>query len=97
MVVRVTVLLPNAIFVGGNGVDEIWTKQNRLNLTLPGIILAGQANNNTETLQRKTFQDILPGWKLKITAADTICDSAFGPLEAVRLRCDTGSMIYKLI
>lgn len=92
-------LLPNDLpnSQGGNGVDEIWTKQNRLNLVLPGITLAGPKNNYTLTSHRKTFQDILPGWELKITAANTVCDSAFGPLEAVRLRCDTGSMTYKLI
>ena len=98
-VVRVTVLLPNYLpnSKNGNAVDEIWTKQNRLNLVLPGITLAGEKNNKTGTSQGQTFQDILPGWTLKITEADTICDSAFGPLEAVRLRCDTGSMTFKLI
>ena len=98
-VVRVTVLLPNDLqnSPGGNDGEDIWTKQNTLDLVLPGIMLAGQENNNTERSVGKKFQDILPGWKIEVTPADTICDSTFGPLEAVRLRCNTGLMILKLI
>ena len=91
--VDVTVLLPNYLdSESGAAVDDIWTKKNRLDLVLPGIALAAE-NPNTTVISPQSFPsfyDILPGWKINVQAADTICDSTFGPLEAVRLRCETG-------
>lgn len=95
-------LLPNNLHSpNGNNVehvDDIWTKQNRLDLVLPGITLAGQEKNSTMSSPKSflAFDDILPGWSIEVAAANTLCNSNLGPLEAFRLHCDTGSMILKL-
>ena len=99
-VVKVTVLLPN-VYNAENDNDEkmeLWKEHNRLDLLLPGIALAAQKENSTMQRHKPfpTFHDILPGWKIEIEAADTICDSAIGALEAVRLRCETGSEIINI-
>ena len=85
--------------------DDIWTKQNRLDLVLPAIRLAAEENRdpqeNTVKLSSSklfpTFSDILPGWSIHVEAADTICNSIYGGLEAVRLRCNTGSLPFTLL
>ena len=90
-VVKITVLLPNVLSsTNENKVEDIWTKENRHDLVLPGIILAAQDKSQKSFA---TFHDILPGWRIDITAADTICDSTIGPLEAVRLHCNTGGFL----
>ena len=87
-VVKITVLLPNILSSQNNKkVEDIWTKENRLDLVLPGIELAAQ---DTSQKSFATLHHILPGWRIEVTAADTICDSTIGPLEAVRLHCSTG-------
>ena len=56
-------------------------------MVLPGIELAAQ---DTSQKSFATLHHILPGWRIEVTAVDTICDSTIGPLEAVRLHCSTG-------
>ena len=72
--------------------------QNRLDLVLPAITLAGQENKDKLSASKlfPTFNDILPGWRIQVEAADTSCSSIYGGLEAVRLRCNTG-LIYSTL
>ena len=64
--------------------------QNRLDLVLPAIRLAAQEDNSSKLFP--TFSAILPGWSIRVDAADTSCSSIYGGLEAARLRCSTGSI-----
>ena len=94
-VVNITVLLPYDVPENGGSDDGIWTKKNNLSRVLPGIALAAEnlRNRNDSLLPSQSFSkihDILPDWKITVKYADTHCDSTFGPLEAVRLRCNTG-------
>ena len=92
--VNITVLLPNVLPESGasDSIDDIWTKKNSLSLVLPGIALAARNHNDTVVVPQSfpNVSNILPGWKISIKFADTHCTSTFGPLEAVRLRCETG-------